>query len=384
MSPFLFLEKNEKEIIGFIQKLVQTPSQNGINPEIKITEVISQKLIDFGLKPEFIGNKNRPSILCRVGAGKKSLLLDAPLDTVSAGDPNRWKYPPFSGKIINGKLYGRGSADCKAAIAIFSFITAALKENLKGNLILTFDSNEQSGEFTGIKEILKVIQKPNAAMIGYPGTEEIAIGARGFLRLEIETLGKPAHTGSRTGKGINAISKMNEIIRALESLRFKGKASKFFPFGAKITISEIEGGRAINLVPDECKIKIDIRTLPGQTKEEILNEIRNLIQDLKQKDKDLKAEVKPYQFEPAFLTSPKEEIVKIFYQNAQKILKRKIPLTAYGGSGIGNEVAQSNVPVIGGFGVDCDNIHAYDEYIVLDIVLPVAKIYTQTIIDFLK
>lgn len=384
MDPFNFLEKNEKEIIDFIQKLVQTPSQNGIDPEIKIAEVITQKLIDFGLKPEFIGNKNRPSILCRVGAGKKSLLLDAPLDTVPAGDPNRWKYPPFSGKIINGKLYGRGSADCKAAIAIFSFITAALRENLKGNLILTFDSNEQSGEFTGIKDILKVIQNPNAAMIGYPGTEEIAIGARGFLRLEVKTLGKPAHTGSRTSKGINAISKMNKIINRLERLRLKGKASKFFPFGTKITISEIEGGRAINLVPDECKVKIDIRTLPGQTEEELLDEIKNLIQGLKQKDRDLKAEIKPYQFEPAFLTSSKDKIVVIFHQNAQKILKRKIPLTAYGGSGIGNEVAQLSVPVIGGFGVDCDNIHAYNEHIVFNTILPVAKIYTQTIIDFFK
>lgn len=384
MNHFEFLEKNEKEIISFIQRLVQTPSQNGVDPEIKIAKIVAQKLTDFGLKPEFIGDSKRPSILFRVGSGKKSLLLDAPLDTVPAGDPNRWKYPPFSGKIINGKLYGRGSADCKSAIAIFCFIAAALKEDFKGNLILTFDSNEQSGEFTGIKEILKVIQKPNSAMIGYPGTEEIAIGARGFLRLEVKTLGKPAHTGSRTSKGINAISKMNGIISALEELKLKGKVNKFFPFGAKITISQIEGGRAINLVPDECKIKIDIRTLPEQTKEEILDEIKNLIQNLQQKDKDLKAEIKPYQFVPAFLTQQEEKIVAIFHRNAQKILKRKILLTAYGGSGIGNEVAQLGVPVIGGFGVDCDNIHAYNEYIVLNTILPVAKIYTQTIIDFFK
>lgn len=384
MNPFEFLEKNEKEMISFIQKLVQTPSQNRIDPEIKIAKIVAQKLTDFGLAPKLVGDSKRPSILCHVGSGKKSLLLDAPLDTVPAGDLNHWKYPPFSGKIINGKLYGRGSADCKSAIAIFSFIATALKENLKGNLILTFDSDEQGGEFTGIKEILKVIQKPNSAMIGYPGTEEIAIGARGFLRLEIKTLGRPAHTGSRTGRGINAISKMNRVISRLERLKFKSKASKFFPFGTKITISEIEGGRAINLVPDECRVKVDVRTLPGQTKEKILDEIEDLIQDLKQKDKDLKAEIKPYQFEPAFLTPPEEEIVAIFHRNAQKILKRKIPLTAYGGSGIGNEVSQLKVPVIGGFGVDCENIHAYDEYIVLNTILSVAKIYTQTIIDFLK
>lgn len=383
MSPFEFLEKNEKEIISFIQKLVQTPSQNGIDPEVEVAGVVAQKLTDFGLKPEFIGSKTRPSVLCRMGSGKKSLLLDAPLDTVPAGDLKHWSYPPFSGKIVGGKLYGRGSADCKSAIAIFCFIAAALKENLKGSLILTFDSDEQSGEFEGIKEILKAIPKPNAAMIGYPGTEEIAIGARGFLRLEIKTLGKPAHTGSRTGKGINAISKMNQIISGLEKLKFKGRTNKFFPSGAKITISQIEGGRAINLVPDECKIKIDIRTLPGQTEEDILDEIKKMIQNLQQKDKDLKIEIKPYQFEPAFLTPPEEKIVNIFHQNAQKVLKRKISLIAYGGSGVGNEVGQLGVPIIGGFGVDCDNVHAYNEYVVLNTVLPVAKIYTKTIIDFL-
>lgn len=81
--------------------------------------------------------------------------LDAPLDTVTIDDEGKLKYPPFSGKIVNGRLYGRESGDSKAAIAIFIYAAASIfqsEEKIKGQLILTFDSGEQSGDFSRNKK----------------------------------------------------------------------------------------------------------------------------------------------------------------------------------------------------------------------------------------
>lgn len=376
MKSIKFLEKNEKELVRFIQNLVQTPSQNGINPEQNVAQIIVKKLKEFGFGPQLVGDKERPSVLCSVNksSGKK-LLLDAPLDTVPAGDLKRWKYQPFSAKIVKGKLYGRGAADCKTGIGIFCFVAAAIaQEKINGQLILAFDSDEQSGNFSGIKEILKKVM-PDVAIVGYPDPE-IAIGARGWLRLKITTLGKPVHTGARYKKGLNAITKMAKVIDALENLKMDYKKNKFFPFGPKLTVSQIKGGQAINIVPDECTIHVDIRLIPGQTKEKVLAQIKRTLRE--------KAKIKPYQYVPAFLTTLKEKLVKILHKNAKEILKKPIPLVAHGGGGIGNILAQKGTPVIGGFGVEANNVHGYNEYINVDSILPVAKIYTKTLLEFLK
>lgn len=377
MRPIKFLEKNERKIIGFIQKLTQIPSQNGIDPEKNVAQVVVRQLKSFDFHPELVGDESRPSVVCRINkSSDQKLLLDAPLDTVSAGDLKRWKYPPFSATIVNGRLYGRGAADCKAGIGIFCFVAAAIaQERINRQLILAFDSDEQSGNFSGIKEILKRV-KSDAAIVGYPNPE-IAIGARGWLRLKITTLGKPVHTGARYRKGLNAITRMINVINTLESLKMDYKKSKFFPFGPKLTVSQIQGGRAINIVPDECVIQVDIRLIPGQTKEKVLTEIKGVI-------KQSGVKIKPYQYAPAFLTTSGEKLVKILHKNAEEILERPAPLITHGGGGIGNILAQKGIPVIGGFGVEANNIHGYNEYIKINSVLPVAKIYTKTVLEFLE
>lgn len=388
MNLFDFIKTKEKEIIVSLQELIKIPSQNGINPERDIADFIRRKLKKFGFEPILVGDRNRPSILCYCNKSKgKKLWLDAPLDTVTIGDESKWQYPPFSGKITGRRLYGRGSADCKAAIAIFTYVAAAIfqdKEKLKGQLILSFDSDEQSGYFTGIKNLLKKGVRADACIIGYPGTEEIVIGARGFLRLNITTFGKTAHTGSREHKGINAISRMVKVIQGLEKLKMKYKKNNLFKFGPSLTVSEIEGGRAINVVPDKCNVKVDIRLIPSQTKNTVLKEINTLLKKLKKDDPALRVKIEPYLYEAPFQTPKNSKIVKILKQNAEEILGKRIKLTAAGGSGIGNVIGNKGIPTITGFGVDGNNIHSENEYILVDSILPVAMVYTKTVLDFLR
>lgn len=387
MNSFDFIQSKEKEIIAFIQELIRTPSQNGVDPEYKIAKIVSNRLKKFGFKPILIGEKKRPSLLCYCNKGKgKKLWLDAPLDTVTIGDKSKWKYSPFSGKIVNRKLYGRGSIDCKAAIGIFTYVAAAIfqgNERIKGQLILSFDSDEQSGNFTGIKNLLNKGVKADACIIGYPRTKEIIIGARGVLRLNITTFGKTAHTGSRSHKGINAIGKMVKVIQGLERLKMKYKKSNLFKFGPNLTVSKICGGRAINVVPDECSIKVDIRLIPSQTKDTVLKDINALLKKFRKNDPTLRVKTEPYLYEAPFQTSQDSKIVKILKQNAEEILGTRIRLTAAGGSGIGNVTGNKGIPTITGFGVNGNNVHSENEYILINSILPVAKIYIKTALDFL-
>ncbi len=388
MVPFDSIESQKKNLIRFLQQIVKIPSQDGVDFLKPVIKAVSRELKKFGFKPILIKDRTSTSILCfcdRKGTGK-TLWLDAPLDTAAVGNINKWKYSPFSGKIAQGKLYGRGSGDCKAAIAIFVYSAAAVfnsGKNIKGQLILTFDSGEQNGDFTGMRNILKKGIKADACIIGYPNTEGIVIGSRGFLRLNVTTFGKSAHTGARYKVGINAIHKMVQFLNGLEKLKLSHKKSRLFNFGPKLTTSIIEGGYAINIVPDECKVKIDIRLVPFQTKNRVLEEINNLVKKLKKEDPCLKIEIKPYLYEPAFQTSERSEIVRILKKNAEEILKKQVKLIACGPANSGNIIGNKKIDTIAGFGVNGDNFHSENEYIELDSIIPVAKVYIKTILDFL-
>ncbi len=389
MTPLKFIESHKRDLVKFLQKLVQIPSQDGIDYLKPITNLVSLELKKLGLKPILIGDKKTPSIVCYCGkkSKRRKLWLDAPLDTAAIGNKDKWKYSPFSGKIVGRKLYGRGSGDCKAAIAIFVYAAAAAYQSNKkpkGQLILTFDSGEQNGYFSGMRNILKKGIKADACIIGYPGTEEIAIGSRGFLRLNITTFGKSAHTGARYNIGINAITKAAKVIQTLEGLKMDYKKRPYFEFGPRLTVSQIKGGYAINIVPDQCDLKVDIRLVPSQTKKKILEEIKNSIEKLKKDDSQLRIKIKPYLYEPAFQTSPRSEIVKLLKKNAEQILNKKIKLIASGPSNVGNIIGNNGIDTISGFGVRGDNFHNENEFIFINSIIPVTKVYIKTILDFLN
>lgn len=377
------MEKIYLDIINFTKQLVATPSQNGIDSEKKIADLVSKKLSSFGFSPKTIGSKRHPSVFCKINKsfGGKTIWLESCLDTVPIGDISRWKYPPIKAVIKGSKMYGRGVADSKIGIAIFCYLAKELYNNpqFKGNIILGFDANEQNGEFTGIRDILKQKPKADVCILGYQRINEISIGARGFLRLKITTKGQSAHTGSKRKKGINAIHQMAGVINVLEKLSLGGKKAPFFEYGSNFNVSLIKGGIAVNIVPDECEAKIDIRFLPSQNKREILNKIYKVLR--KNSQLFCKCKIEVFQCENAFLTDPNNKFVKLLQKIAQKKLNKKIPLVSSGLGSVGSIISELGIPIINSFGCEDGNIHAPNEWVDINTLPKVFEIYKKTILD---
>jgi len=382
------MQQYQKEIIEFTKQLVSTPSQNGIDSEKDVAKLVFQKLTDFGFDPQIIGPKDHPSVICEIkkSNSSKTIWLESCLDTVPAGDISKWDYPPFEGKIVENKMFGRGVADSKIGIAIFCYLAKELAENrnFKGSLFLGFDADEQSGNFTGIREIIKYVPKADVCILGYQGIDEISIGARGWLRLKLLTFGKSAHTGSRSKKGINAIHAMGKAIVAISSLDLGNKTEPFFEFGSSLNISQIEGGVAINIVPDKCEAKIDIRLLPSQSKDEIIERIKTELENLKNKNQYFDYSLEVLQFEKAFLSNPKNDFIKTLQNKAKEILDKDIPLVASGQGSVGNVISKLNIPIINSFGVESDNVHAPNEWINIKTIPLVFEIYKQSLIEYAR
>jgi acetylornithine deacetylase/succinyl-diaminopimelate desuccinylase-like protein len=376
----------EKELIKFIQELMRIPSQSGIDSEAEIVKLVFRKLKEFNFSPKMIGSKKHPSVICYLKKPKaeKTIWLQSHLDTVPAGDLSKWKYPPFLGIIKGNRMWGRGVADCKTGIAIFSYLAKDLFENpeFKGNIFLGFDADEESGNFIGIKEILKRAPKTDVCILGYQGRDEISIGGRGWLRLKLITLGKAAHTGSRNKKGINAIHKIQKAISEILDLPFLKKKEKFFEYGSSLNVSLIKGGEVINVVPNKCEALLDIRIIPSQEPKEILREINQKLKEIKKKDKEFKFKIQVLQSQKAFLTDSNYPFFKILREKAEEILKRKILFRTSGGGSAGNLISKKGIPILNGFGCNCGNIHAPNEWLDIGDLPKIFKIYEESLIEF--
>jgi succinyl-diaminopimelate desuccinylase len=372
-----------KQIIEFTQKLVTTPSQNFIDSESGVANLVFEKLNDFGFKPEIVGPKEHPSVICHIKKknSSKTIWLESCLDTVPAGDAAKWEYPPFEAKIVGNKMYGRGTADSKVAIAVFCHLAKELSEdkNFNASIFLGFDADEQTGNFTGVREVIKQAPKADVCILGYQGINEISIGARGWLRLKISAIGKSAHTGSRTNKGTNAIHAMGKVINTITSLNLGQKTEPFFEFGSSLNISQINGGVAINIVPDKCEANIDIRLLPSQTKDEVLDILKAKLNELK-----IQHNLEILQHEQAYLTDPENSFVQILKNTASEVLDQEISLVASGQGSVGNVISKLNIPIINAFGVESDNVHAPNEWINIDTIPKIFEIYRKSLIEFSK
>lgn len=395
----LFLDKIFDEQIKFLQKLVKTKSSNPFTPEnslsdtpieLKVAKLIKNKLEEIGLSPKFKGiSLNRPNVICEIkGDGEKTLILNGHMDTIVP--PENYTFNPYSGEIKDNKLFGVGSTDMKASLAIFVFVAKALVSlnlKLKGNLILTFVVDEEPGAYSkyGTQYLLDQGLKGDAAIVAEPGNKKICIGHRGGYRFKLTTFGESVHTGTseweKKEKGKNAITEMAKIIQLLQDLKIPFSSSAIFPNREPVfsfpTI--ITGGKSINLIPDRCEAYGDVRLLPSNAAQQI----KQLISE-KLAGKNIKYKLKDILSVPAVEISQEEEIVKLLSKHSQQILAHQPVLEGSGPWNDGWMFIGRGIPTVCGFGPDGENVHSKDEFVYLNSIKQVTEIYLRTIIDFLK
>lgn len=393
------IEKSKDEQIKFLQKLVQIKSVNPsmVDPtksspydpvEIEVAELIFDKLKEIGLSPKFESVSSlRPNVVCEFGQGKKTLIFNGHMDTIPP--PQGYDFNPFSGFIRNGKLYGVGTLDMKSALCCYVFMAKAFlkfEKELQGKISLQFviDEEPMAASHFGTRHLLEKGHRGDAAIIGEPGTRKITIGNRGGYRFKIEVFGDAVHTGSRKWEqkkeGLNAILEMVKVISALQDFKFPTKEHPIFP-GRKNVLTFptlIKGGKAINIAPDSCVAFGDTRILPGITREFMEHEIRKYLDKLK-----IKYRLTPIVYVSSVFIKPTELIVKILKNNTKQILKKE-PIAQ--GSGPWCDMwmfVEKGIPTVN-FGCDGGGMHDKNEYVEIQSVIDVTKIYSLTAFDFLK
>lgn len=267
-----FLVKN-------LQEFIRIPSLSGDEERmaIRVAEVVES----LGLKATLDKYNN---VIVEVGKGKRSLMLNAHLDTVPPGDG--WSFNPFSGVVKNGKIYGRGASDNKnGVVAILEILRQLSEHKLNGKLIALFTSMEEGGKLkkdARLSLIEAVKAESGICLDHYIDSSrkicEIIIGCRGIVNLELTIYGKAYHA-SEPEKGDNAIYKALDFVNRLRTLRLDS-LEKPLPVHEDISVTKIHGGEWATMVPDKCTVTVNYRFLPNKRIDEAYCFLDNLAKEM--------------------------------------------------------------------------------------------------------
>jgi len=379
----------KKELVDLTIQLVQTSTENPPGNEKVAAQFLKPLLSKMGFKVKILlSPKGRWNLIAekRWGRGGRTLLFNGHLDVVPAGEPSKWKYPPFQGKLSRGRIYGRGASDMKSGIASFLHALSVIDRSKislhQGAVILHLVSDEESHGHQGMGFLTQRGGiHGDAALVGEPTDLHPVIAHKGALWLRISTFGKSAHS-AKPHLGVNAIGKMMALIDRLNSIPWERE----HPLLGKPTLSigTIRGGTKINVVPDRCDIEVDRRMLPGENREDVLGEMKKILDLIQSQDPLFQYRMEEMDFAEASEVDPEVEIVKIGVQAIEKVMGKKPPLRAFSGFTDSRfYINQCHIPTLIFGPGDTSQIHTVDESVEVEALIQAAHIYAWIVINYL-
>ncbi len=388
----------EAPLLAFLQDLVRLKSVNGRHSEQAVAERIVAEAEKLGLNGRLIAKEPlRPNALVRWGRGPRGFALLGHLDTVAAGDASQWTSPPFAPVVRNGRLYGRGTADNKAGLAIGLYTLALLRDQEQLNpdevtLILAGVVDEESGASSelGMRYLLDEGHLPVHGAIYTYASDIVCVGHRGLLRLVLESRGTAVHSGSdewsRGEGGVNAVTGLAAILLQLEALKLPYNPHPAFDhLGFTMTPGTLfNGGEFESMVPATATAVLDCRLMPGQTPEAVLDAVQRIIDAECANRPGLRVAVQVKNRLPAAAIPAEHPLAQLAQRHAEAITGRTWPIRGAGPANEGYMLIGAGIPTLPGFGPTGGSAHAPDEWVEVASLAETAVLYATIIQDYLS
>lgn len=361
-----------------LKQLVQIKSYSGQEKEL------ADFIMDFCQKNNLTAENQDGNIIIKYLVGsQKCLIFNAHLDTVKEGNISAWTYPPFgkkAGVINDGKLYGLGTSDDKASIAVFLFLALEFIKNPPPiDIFFVFVTKEEidgSGSQSFVSHFLNNYAKSYkdvSVVIGEPtNCNKIEIGHRGNIFIKIKTTGDSGHSSNPDKIKIHSIEKMIKIVSKIKRL---GKEIQMFYFDdilgyPTICLTGFNSLKtSVNKVPSDCYTTWDVRTTPL-----LHNKFLNILE--KKLDKNVQIELigNPVNFG---LTEKSSKIVNLF----KKIIN-DLEIKISSGSNDTSFFTSIGIPAVTFGPGNKEAIHKENEYIDLKNIKKSFNIYKNLINNY--
>ena len=275
------VEVDAEGVVAFTQELVR------LRAEADSAEAVVAKMRSFGWSPSVTevapGRSNVVAVVPGGGGPGPTLLFEGHTDVVTEGDPADWTVDPYGASIVDGRLWGRGSADMKSGLACCLYAVRALQlaGPFPGRVVVCALVDEE-GMMLGAKAFAAtpLAREVSAAIIAEPEAGEICLVAKGAIRLRVSFAGAMAH-GAMPQHGRNPLPAAGRLLGALGELQAelqKAHAAHEHLGEVYLTPTVLQAGSVeqINVIPSHCTVCVDVRTIPGVVHASVVSSVSAL------------------------------------------------------------------------------------------------------------
>ena len=365
------------DVLGLLQELIRIPSVNPTlvpeeaSGEAAIAAFARDWLAQHGLRAWLEEPApGRPNAVAEGGdRSGPTLVFCAHLDTVGTAGMT---IPAFDPRLENGRVFGRGAYDMKgSAAALMSAAAALASTGLRGRLLLALVADEEYASIGAADFVQR--NQADACILTEPSEGRLILGHKGFVWAELVTTGRAAH-GSRWDLGVSAIGKMGRIITALEQFDQEVLRSRVHPLvgPASMHCALIQWGAGLSTYAPECRLKVERRTLPGETPEQVRRELEEVVRTVSEE-----AEVRCF-FDRSPLLCDREAPVARCLRDAVHAVTGRLPAEAGVAYWMDAAIfAAAGIPTIN-YGPSGGGAHETAEWVDLDSVVTCAQILAET------
>ncbi|HVB36099.1 MAG TPA: ArgE/DapE family deacylase [Candidatus Acidoferrales bacterium] len=363
--------------------VLATAGRPGALGEGRAAEYVQEFLRANGIAAELEeAAPGRPNVVAMIGSAnvKPALMIVAHIDTVGAGDMRE----PFTPRVRDGKMYGRGALDIKSGVAAMCAAAVEIAREgarLARPVIIAGVVDEECNSI-GTEALLRRGHAAEAAIVMEPTDLKLVVAHKGYAWFEIVTHGRAAH-GSLPAEGRDAIRMMGCVLVALDELetRLASRAPHARLGNASLHASLIAGGQELSSYPAECRLQIERRMLPGETEQSTQAELREMLADLESHDAEFRATLRGgLGARPAYEIREDSPLV----QRTQKIVAHACGACELSGMAAWTDTALLAAAGIPGvvFGPTGRGLHGAEEYVELDSVGQCADTLRELILEF--
>ena len=380
----------EKTVNVATDKLNEHPYLKFRGEEYRVAKIVKRELEASGIPYDVHARQEeRPNVIAKLGRNTSGerLLVPAHMDVVPAGEG--WDSDPYDVVEKDGQLIGRGTADNKGQLASIIFAAKVLRElgldeQLNGQLLIAALADEEAVDPDGIdygigylvEESLidatcAIIPDVGANMVG------IEVAEKGSTIFRIKAHGKQAH-GSTPELGINAVYKMARLVTAIEEMKLDCEEHPVLG-EASLNVGEIHGGVAPNVVPGSCTIDIDIRIVPGMTKEGVISQLQACTDTVK----DGRFKIEAVAWSEPHAIDPDNRLVYAIQKHVKDVLGVEAKAYGQGGYTFTKVLNLAGVIAVGWGPGDDEAPHVANEWVDIQELVDFAQLTCMLSLDLL-
>jgi len=378
-----------EEIRNLLTRLIRSKSLNPPGDVRECAGIIAGALTARGLPAEIIEDKPGVANVVSHLNGERSgrtLIWNGHFDVVTPGED--WEVDPFGGEYKEGFIYGRGTSDMKSGVAAMIIALGALKKAgapFQGRIVFQAVGDEETGSDAGTRCMIrrKIGAGADFAIVSEPTNLNVTIGNRGLRWLEVSVKGRASHAG-RPHVGANTVHAAARIISELERLTFKAHHPLFEIPHPSLSVTMIQAGTKVNIIPERCTFSIDRRMMPGETSESISREIEEVLRKCSSDGIHSVVQISHEGWDP-YAIDPSSPWVKGLCEAVEEVTGRFPQIKGKAGCTDASHLYHHGKTPAVCFGPGLEDLaHKANERVALEKVVQAAKVYALSAAKLLK